>query len=135
MPSLTEPQRKQLLSNPNVIKITKSNVSYTPEFKIRAAKASLAGKNPEDIFRSAKIDLSLFREKYAKDTIRRWREKYEKVGPEAFREEKRGKGAMGRPKKMKFNSMEEELEYLRMEVYLLKKLRALAELEDKKGSR
>lgn len=135
MPALTESQRKQLLSNPNVLKITESNVTYTPEFKIKAAKAALSGQNPEDIFKSAKIDLSLFREKYAKDTIRRWRLIYEKSGPEAFNEEKRGKNSVGRPKNLSFKSMEEELEYLRMENYLLKKLRASAEKGPKKSSK
>tara|TARA_B100000242_G_C42906460_1_gene420349 strand:- start:343 stop:750 length:408 start_codon:yes stop_codon:yes gene_type:complete len=135
MAKLTESQRKQLLSNPNVLKIDESNITFTVEFKIKAAKASLAGEKPADIFKSAKIDLSSFRADYAKGTIRRWRETFEKSGPEGFEKESRGKGAVGRPKKLQFKSMEEELEYLRMEVYLLKKLRALAELEHKKGSK
>lgn len=134
MAKFTESQRKLLLSNPNVFKVTGSNVSYTPAFKIKAVKSYLAGQSPIDIFNLAKIDLSCFDGHYAKHTIRRWRKIFEEAGEEGLAEENRGSKATGRPK-AKFNSVEEELEFLRMENYLLKKLHALAEQKEKKSSR
>lgn len=63
-----------------------------------------------------------------------WVKKYEAEGEKAFDVEKRGKATKtqngcfrkGRPK-TKFSSLEEEVEYLRMENEFLKKLRALTD--------
>lgn len=134
MPALTESQRKQLLSNPNVLKITKTNINFTPEFKLRAVKAYMSGQNPDDFFKSEKFDLSFFKEDYARHSVRRWAQALEKNGIKSLKEENRGKKATGRPKKRKFKTLEEELSYLRMENFLLKKLRALAVSKSKKDS-
>ena len=63
-----------------------------------------------------------------------WVKKYEAEGEKAFDVEKRGKATKttngsirkGRPK-TKFSSLEEEVEYLRMENEFLKKLKALTD--------
>jgi transposase len=62
-----------------------------------------------------------------KAQVYRWVKKYEEKGEVAFDEDGRGhtRGSrVGRPK-TKFSSVEEELQYLRMENEFLKKLRAL----------
>ena len=64
----------------------------------------------------------------SKTQVQRWVELFNSKGKSAFDEETRGRAkgfGKGRPK-TKFNSVEEELNYLRMENEFLKKLYALS---------
>lgn len=122
---LPDTVKKRLLANQFVEKITKSNITYTSEFKILAVKAYLEGKSSADIFSEAGIDLAPFGNKYAEKTISRWNKIYEVEGKQGLVKEKRGKKATGRPKAKEFSSIEAELEYLRLENDFLKKLHAL----------
>jgi transposase len=64
----------------------------------------------------------------SKTQVQRWVKLYNIKGESAFDEETRGRATgskKGRPK-TKFNSMEEELNYLRMENEFLKKLHTLS---------
>lgn len=136
MAALSESDRKGLEKNPNVLKVTKSNVTYTSAFKIKALKLFEQGHLPRLIFQDAGIDLSVFSEHYAKDCLRRWKEIADKSGTDGLKKESRGLKSTGRPKGQKFKSVDEELAYLRAEVDFLKKLRALeAKCEKKKSSR
>lgn len=134
MGSLSEKDRKVLGNNPNVLKVTKSNVAYTPEFKSKALKFRQQGQSPSQIFKAAGIDLSLFGEDYAKKCLHRWEKMAGKEG--GLKKDRRGSKAIGRPKGLKFKSVEEEIAYLRAENDFLKKLRALeAKYANKKSSR
>lgn len=65
----------------------------------------------------------------SKTQVMNWVKAYKEKGDAAFDEETRGKlkgSRKGRPK-TKFASLEEELQYLRMENEFLKKLKALRE--------
>lgn len=135
MSKLSEKDKKHLLSNSNVEKVTDSHVVFTSEFKIKAVKANLEGRRPADIFKDAKIDICLFQEDFPKKSVARWRKIYLENGEDGLSGEKRGKGATGRPKSKKFSSLEAELKYLRMENDFLKKLHALADLKEKKSSK
>lgn len=136
MGKLSESDKKRLLSNRFVEKITNSHIVFTAEFKIRAVKENLQGKTPIKIFEEAGINSSLFLEEFPKKSIARWKKVFLEKGADGFKEEKRGKGSTGRPKQQRFNSIEEELEYLRLENDFLKKLHALAaEYQKKKSSR
>lgn len=127
---------KNLESNPNVKKVTKSNVTYTPKFKILAVKKMLNGFSPREIFMEAGVDLQLFGDTYAKKSLQRWRKIYKDKGENGLKQEHRGSGATGRPAGKKFKSLDDELAYLRAENNFLKKLHALAEkYEKKKNSR
>lgn len=127
--------KKRLLSSPYVEKITDSHVVFSVRFKTLAVKKNLEGSNPSDIFNELGIDSSLFLPDFARKSITRWKQIYFDEGVEGFENENRGKSATGRPKQ-KFNSLEEEVAYLREENALLKKLQALAEEYQKKnGSR
>jgi transposase len=125
MANFSESDRSKLLANPNVLKVTASNVSFTPEFKLKALKSHKTGLSPNKIFEDAGIDLSLFSDEYAKFSLRRWKNSFNKLGANGFKEEHRGKGATGRPAK-KFKSLQDEVNYLRAELDALKKLQALA---------
>lgn len=132
---LPETVRKRLLSNRFVEKITNSNISYTSEFKLLAVKANIEGKSPTDIFDEAGIDVAPFVKNYAVKTISRWKKIYQEEGKLGLVKEKRGKNATGRPKAKEFNSVEAELEYLRLENDFLKKLHALANSKKMRNSR
>lgn len=135
MRKLPEDVKKRLLSNRFVEKIAHSSISYTSEFKILAVKANLKGKSPSDIFNEAGIDTLFFVKNYAAKTISRWKKIYQEVGRQGLVNERRGKNATGRPKSKEFNSVEAELEYLRLENDFLKKLHALADSKNTRNSR
>lgn len=134
MALLSDSDRKDLENNPNVLKVTRSTVTYKPAFKIKAIKQLLKGFTPKHIFEEAGINLSLFSDDYPKKSLQRWRKIVDKYGDEGVKEERRGFGATGRPKGQKFTSLEEENAYLRSELDFLKKLRALEEKSLKKKS-
>lgn len=134
MGSLSDKDRKSLENNPNVLKVTKSNVAYTPEFKSKALKLNNQGYTPSQIFADAGIDLSLFGDNYARKCLQRWEKMANKEG--GLKKDRRGSKATGRPKGLKFKSLKDENAYLRAENDFLKKLRALeARYANKKNSR
>ena len=92
MQQLTAEQKKILLNNPNVLKITDSHVVYTPAFKIRAVEFNLKGEPPIEIFAKHGIDPSFFKDpKYCNYCLKRWRIKYNKKGRHSLGEEVRGR--------------------------------------------
>lgn len=136
MAVLSDSDRKKLEKNPNILKVTKKNITYSASFKTRAVERYLAGDTYNNIFSEAGIDLSLFEENYGRKSIERWRKIFEIFGPSGFNKETRGKAATGRPKGKKFKSIEAEVAYLRAENDFLKKLNALeAAYLKKKSSR
>ncbi len=142
MSKFSADEKKKLLGNHYVQKVTESQVSFTSEFKILAVKQHKSGKTPDQIFIDAGLDTSLFLEDFPKKTIDRWNRIFESEGAVGLKSEKRGKGATGRPKKKQLydptdiNSVLKRLAYLEVENDLLKKLRALEEESlKKKGSR
>lgn len=134
MALLSDSDRKDLEVNPNVSKVTKSNVTYTSKFKIKAVKLQIKGKAPRQIFMEAGINIDPFQDDYPKKCIQRWRKIFEAQGEAGLKQERRGKsGGGGRPKKLKFKNLEAEVAYLRAELELVKKLRALRILESQKN--
>lgn len=122
------------LTNPNVEKVTGSNLRFTKDFKVKAIKLFESGKSAVEIFASAGIDLQDFESNYARKAISRWLEAAQEYGLKNINEERRGLGASGRPGGKKFKSMAEELAYLRAENNFLKKLQALEKKYLKKKS-
>ena len=91
MGKLTSGQRVALLENPNVLKITDKHVVFKPEFKITAAKLSMEGYPPEQIFRDHGIDPCFFKPKYCKHILRKWRAKLQHIGAASLAIENRGR--------------------------------------------
>lgn len=140
MSKFSEKVRNQLLSSPFVEKVSESSVSFTADFKIEAVKMNLEGRNPQEIFFELGIDPAMFLDDYPKKSISRWRKIYKEHGFDGLKEERRGKGSTGRPKRTYDpsdpESMRERIAYLEAENYILKKIRALAtEHAKKKGSK
>lgn len=139
MEKLSDLDKKKLLSNPYVEKITDSHISFSPGFKILAVERNLKGETPVSIFNSSGIDASLLSAGYPKKCISRWKKIYNSKGPDGFLEETRGKSATGRPKRRfdtdDIESLKARLAYVEMENDFLKKLHALVDLKEKKSSR
>lgn len=123
------------LKNPNVEKVTVSNLRFTQEFKVKAIKLYQSGHSPIEIFTDAGVELKDFDDRYARKAISRWMQSAEAYGLKNINEERRGLGASGRPSGgKKFKSVAEELAYLRAENNFLKKLQALEKKYLKKKS-
>lgn len=98
-------QRDLLLKNPNVLKVTKSTVEYTPAFKLEAVEAYQSGQSAREIFEDYGINSSFFHKDYCGKSIRRWIYKLQNDGDESFFQEARGAKATGRPKKVNADEM------------------------------
>jgi transposase len=99
MHELSESQRQELLKNPHVEKITDKFVSYTSIFKIKAVELYLEGQHPDKIFLDAQIPIHFFRKDYPRYNIKRWKKKYQERGAESLKQDGRGSGSSGRPRK------------------------------------
>lgn len=120
MASFSDSDRKSLESNSNVEKVTKSHVVYTLKFKLLSLKKYEQGIPPKRIFTDAGINLLIFPDRYAKNTLCRWRA----ISSDGMKKETRGSGS--RKPKQKFSSPEQEIAQLKAEIWILKKLQALA---------
>ncbi|ERN53457.1 hypothetical protein A33I_11340 [Alkalihalophilus marmarensis DSM 21297] len=134
----TESQRKELESNPNIIKVSDRSITYSPEFKMIAVEENAKGKGPQQIFIEHGFDLSIIGSKKPKHCVNRWRSIFERYGEEGFYTERRGKGAIGRPSPNdlspddKLKKAEARIAYLEAELQLLKKLDVLERQAKKK---
>lgn len=129
MQNFTPHQKKVLLENPNVLKITDSHLVFTSEFKIKAVEFFLKGMTAEEIFTSHGFDPNYFENEYFRYSIKRWKLKYESEGRDSLKEETRGN--LGRPKSVDLDNY--SIEDLRAIVFIqdeiieeLKKKKALA---------
>ena len=131
MHNLNPDQQKELSQNPNIEKITETQIVYTAKFKIWAIEEYLKGKSPNEIFDENGIPPSCFIAKYCNSCLKRWKKKYFEQGEESFTQETRGQGSPGRPKKLDPNKLTYEELLLVVEVQhdvieKLKKRKALA---------
>lgn len=131
MQNFTPDQKKVLLENPNVLKITENHLVFKPEFKVKAVEFYLRGMTADEIFISHGFDPSFFEDSYFRFSLKRWKLRYELKGKNSLMEEDRGKGATGRPKSVDLD--EYTVEDLKAIVYIqdqiieeIKKKRALA---------
>lgn len=100
----------------------KTYKNYNKDFKLKAIKMYL-----DEGFSSYQVASKLNIK--SKTQVINWVKQFQEKGEASFDIENRGRatgGKKGRPK-TKFKSLEEEVEYLRMEVEFLKKLRALSQ--------
>ncbi|MFT6633228.1 MAG: hypothetical protein ACJAS4_003198 [Bacteriovoracaceae bacterium] len=73
MQELSDYQRKELLKNLNVEKITDKHVVFTSKFKIKAVELYFDGKSPNAIFEDAGIKTHYFKSKYSQLCIKKWK--------------------------------------------------------------
>jgi transposase len=127
----TEDIIRRLERNPNVQRVSETNISYTAKFKLAAVKAYNEGTPPSEIFLKAGFDLDLIGSKKPKHSLKRWRDTYAKYDETGLLEERRGKGSTGRKPASALSAEEElnrakaKIRRLEAEVDFLKKLEAL----------
>lgn len=135
MPDFSEKDRRSLESNPLVQSVGLSQVQFTSKFKLKALKLHSDGLKPSDIFLKLGVDPNLFLKDYPKKCLNRWKKIMDTHGKEGLEQERRGKGAKGRPKKAELKdekALFARIAYLEAENDFLKKLRALAEKPENK---
>jgi transposase-like protein len=97
--------------------MSRKNNTYSKEIKLKAVNMYLNGGHS---YQSIATELNI----KSKTQVEKWVNQFENLGESSFDVENRGKAkgvGKGRPKK-NFSSLEEEVEYLRMENEYLKKL-------------
>lgn len=130
----SELQIKRLEENPNVLRVSETNISFTPAFKLATVKAYKAGKTPKEIFLEAGFDLDVFSTRKPKESLKRWRSIY----ATGLLEERRGKGSSVRSSSKelsveeKLRRAEAKIKLLEIENEFLKKMKAL-ERQAKQG--
>jgi transposase len=135
----SDKDRRSLESNPLVQSVGPNQVQFTAKFKLKALKLHAEGLRPSDIFLKLGVDPNLFLKHYPKKCLTRWKKIVETHGEIGLEQERRGKGATGRPRKAELKdekALLARIAYLEAENDFLKKLRALAEEpESKKRTR
>ena len=93
---------------------------YTPEFKIKVAKAYLSGEYGGKPSVAKKFSVGETR-------VWNWQKQLREQGEASFYEETRGRKLTGRPRNVCYDEMnvKEKLKYKEMECDILKKLQAL----------
>lgn len=135
MSSFSEKDRRSLESNPLIQSVGPNQIQFTPKFKLKALKLHAEGFRPSDIFLKLGVDPNLFLKDYPKKCLSRWKKIVDTHGEKGLVQERRGKGATGRPKKAVLKdekALLARIAYLEAENEFLKKLRALAEKEESK---
>lgn len=124
--------RAKILQNKNVLKVGETQITYSPDFKVKAVRASLVeGKTPLVIFLEAGFDLNLIGRETPRQCLKEWRAVYRQRGEEGLRNDQRGRHAAGRPAEPertveeKLRRAEARIRYLEKENELLKKLDAI----------
>ncbi|MEM5398270.1 HTH domain-containing protein [Staphylococcus gallinarum] len=69
MATITKEEKKRLESNKYIFRVTNKNIHYTSEFKQKAVTEYNNGKEPEDIFKDAGIDIDIILQHRSKSYI------------------------------------------------------------------
>jgi len=131
MQELSDYQRRVLLKNPNVEKITEKHILYSAKFKVKALKEYFNGKSANKIFEEAGINPKFFVKKYCNSCLKRWKKKSIEQGNESFKVDARGSCTPGRPRKenlddYSYEELQAIIEIQSEVIEGLKKKRALA---------
>lgn len=125
-------ERDRLLKNKSVLRVSATQVAYSPDFKVSAVRAYLdERKSPKEIFLDAGFDLKLIGLVNPKRCLQRWRSIFEQRGEQGLRDDQRGKASAGRPLQReltvedKLRRAEARIKYLELENEFLKRLDAI----------
>ncbi len=127
--TLSEEDINKLNKNPCVLKCSGKSIIYTYEFKKHALEQRKHGISSKDIWKIAGFDISKWKEGYAKDCIKSWRNIVKNRGLGGLAKSL-GSGLTGRPKTKgitdqdRIKRLELKIAYLQAENDFLAKLRA-----------
>ena len=124
----TSDQIKTLERNPCVLKCSERFIYYTFEFKKRALDLYAQGIKPNEIWKRAGFDVSIWKKGYCGSTIKDWRRMVKNRGIDSLKklggiQSDRGP-AEGIINADKFKRLELQVKYLQAENDFLAKLRA-----------
>jgi transposase-like protein len=122
-------QIAELKWNPCVFSCSERSIHYTYEFKKRALELYMEGVSPNEIWRRAGFDVSIWKKDYCKYNIRDWRRMVRKGGLPSLTnfggvQADRGPKAEGVIDSDKVRRLELQVKYLEAENDFLAKLRA-----------
>lgn len=125
MANFTEKQVKILNSHQAVEKVTKKQVTFTSDFKIKATKAYLSGTPAVQIFKAEGLDF--LPRKMMTNAVLRWRDLYNEQGEKGLHPKKKGRTPIyaRETSELSYEELIAKVEFLEMENDFLKKLKAL----------
>jgi transposase len=127
--TFTKSQMEELQKNPNVVGVTKTGITYHPDFKVKAVMEYLNGKSPKEIFVEQGFDLGIIGVELPRKRLYQWREIYIEIGESGLLTDNRGKGTKPSSKEIpleeKLRRAEAKIKFLEVENDFLKKLEAL----------
>lgn len=129
-------QIDKLSKNKYVLKVSEKAITYTNEFKIHFIAEYNNGKTSRVIFEEAGLDVDTIGIRRVDCAGARWRKAYKDKGVLGLDDTRRNNS--GRPRQRKFTKDEiiakqnAEIEYLKSEIELLKKIRAARKAGEKR---
>ena len=122
-------QISQLRKNSCVWRVSERSISYTYEFKKRTLDLYAQGIRPDDIWRQADFDISIWKKNYCKYTLKDWRRLVRKGGLESLTRPSGVQADGGHrrslsPEADRVRRLELQVRYLEVENSFLAKLRA-----------
>ncbi len=126
----TQAEITKILQNKYVIKCSKTNITYSKEFKIKAVKEYYEeGMSPNMIFREAGFEINVLPYKTSDRCLNRWRKIYNEKGKDHLMKETRGAKKkikiIHKTDKEKIEYLEDKIAYLDAENDFLAELRGL----------
>lgn len=130
--AFTVEEIKELMENPNIVKVTSKAITYLPEFKVKAVLSYIGGNSPSEIFRENGLSPDLVGSDIPRKRLFQWKKIYDEQGELGLLFNKRG----SRKKKSNDSqelSVEEKLKRAEARIKLLEAendfLKKLEELE------
>lgn len=125
----TSEQIVQLRAHPCVWRVTERSIHYTYDFKKRALDLYSQGIKPDDIWRHADFEISIWKKYYCRYTLKDWRRMVKKGGLESLTNPSgvQADGGYRRaraPEADRVRRLELQVRYLEVENAFLSKLRA-----------
>lgn len=122
-------QIAQLRKNPCVWRVSERSISYTYEFKKRALDLYAQGIRPDDIWKQAGFDISIWKKHYCRYTLKDWQRLVRKGGLESLTRPSGVQADGGHrrarsPEADRVRRLELQVRYLEAENSFLAKLRA-----------
>ena len=125
-----------LSNNKYVLNVSEKAITYTNEFKIHFIAEYNKGKSSRTIFEEAGFDFDMIGFRRIDCSSSRWRKAYKENG--VLGSDDRRRNSSGRPRKRELTKDEiilkqnAEIEYLKAEIELLKKIRAARKAGEKR---
>ena len=114
----TKAEQELLRANKHVLKVSDTNITYSPQFKVYALERDRAGLSPKSIFAEAGFPVTILLDT-PKTCIKAWRKIHATKGNDGLLHSGRGRSQKGgRPKKERLDpskmTLEEQVEYYRL---------------------